>query len=347
MRPLLLGVGLVVCALMVWQWPAAIDLHLFLNAARNWMEGRSRLYDAGSPGFFYLPWSLALFAPLAVLPAPLAAGLWTALTLASIVYAAASFQAGAMRTWLALLNLHTFSLVLLGQFDALTLLGVTLGWLGVQRRWPQMLSIGLWLMMMKPVNAIVPALLLVWAMRGWRRREWLSALSWPLLSLAASFVVFGADWPLRYLAHTRADPPSANPISTVWNAAGALGVPWPVIALLCAAALGGLWWRVQQRGVEAPTFGLGLATALAVTPYALSAHYVLLTPALAQIRGRVGLLVVFALAWLPLLRAAFGVRAIWVEALYPLAMLTACWLNGSPSPRRAIGGVESAAGGEV
>ncbi|MGQ0601689.1 MAG: glycosyltransferase 87 family protein [Anaerolineales bacterium] len=334
-RWLALAAGLAICALMVWQWELAIDLHLFLNAARSWMMGRSALYDAGSPGFFYMPWSLALFAPLALLPSPLAVGVWTALTLASIALSAWTFRVGSMRLGLAVINLHTFSLVLLGQFDAVTLLGVSASWLGVQQRKPQLLSIGLWLMTMKPVNAIVPMLLLLWAARsasptrltprGWHWREWVSGLSWPLLSLAASFIIAGVDWPQRYLARMRVDPPSANPISTVWNAAEALRLPWLIVALLCTMLLTALVVQIRRRGVNAETFGLGMATALTVTPYALSAHYVLLVPALMQLRSRVWLITVYAATWLPLLRGAFGVRAIWVEVLYPIVMLIAMW----------------------
>jgi hypothetical protein len=349
-RWLALAAGLAVCAMMAWRWELAIDLHLFLNAARNWMAGRSALYDSASPGYFYMPWSLALFAPLAALPAPLAVGVWTALSLVSIAFSARTFRAGPLRAGLAVANAHTVTLVLLGQFDAVTLLGVTLGWMGVQTRKPQLLSIGLWLMTMKPVNAILPALLLMWACLeagGWLRREWASALSWPLASLAASFILFGADWPLRFIAHTRADPPAANPISTVWNAAEALRVPWPVVAVLCAALLVALVVQVRRRGVNAETFGLGLATALSVTPYALSAHYVLLIPALAQLRSRVWLAIVYAAAWLPLLRGAFGVRAIWIEALYPIIMLTAMWATLTPSPDCAFCGQERGPGGEV
>lgn len=359
MRWLALAAGLAGCAalsaVMMWQWELAIDLHLFLNAARNWMMGRSALYDTGSPGFFYMPWSLALFAPLALLPKPLAVGVWTALTLASIALSAWAFRARPVRLGLAVINLHTFSLVLLGQFDALTLLGVTLGWLGVQQRKPQLFSIGLWLMTMKPVNAIVPALLLLWAAhdasraklaspRGWHWREWVSGLSWPLVAFGASFLIAGVDWPLRYLAHMRADPPSPNPISTVWNAAEALRVPWPVVALLCVALLAALVVQVRRRGVSAETFGLGLATALTVTPYALSAHYVLLVPALTQLRSRVWLSVVYAAAWLPLLRGVFGVAVIWVEVLYPIVTLIAMWATLSPSPARAVRVGEGAGG---
>jgi hypothetical protein len=344
MRWVWLAAGLATCVVMAWQWPLAIDLHLFLNAARHWLAGQSALYDAGSPGFFYMPWSLALFAPLALLPEWLAVGVWTALALSALAVSVHVFQSGLRYAWLVALNLHLLALILLGQFDAMTLLGVTAGWWGAHQRKAQVLSIGLWLMMMKPVNALLPALLLLWAIRGWRWRAWLSVLSWPLVSVAASFLIAGADWPARYLLHTRIDPPRPGPISTVWRLVETLHVPWLMVALVCAALLIALAVQVQRHGVTMQTFGLGLATTLTVTPYALGAHYVLLVPALVQVRSRVWLAVLAAAAWLPLLRSEFGERAIWIEVLFPALTLAALWALSIPAGSHVLRAAEQTGG---
>ena len=41
-----------------------LDYHYFADAARAWRQGRSWLYEAQAPQFFYAPWSLLLLLPL-------------------------------------------------------------------------------------------------------------------------------------------------------------------------------------------------------------------------------------------------------------------------------------------
>lgn len=83
----------------------------------------------------------------------------------------------------------------LGQVDILPALGLGLAWWSTERKKPVLAGLGLLLLATKPQLGAF-AILAFAAWNGWR------ALIVPAAGAAASFVIYGLDWPLRWLGYT-------------------------------------------------------------------------------------------------------------------------------------------------
>jgi hypothetical protein len=164
---------------------------------------------------------------------------------------------------LAVLNLHTFDLLIRGQVDAFILLGIALGWWSVRNKQPWGLSLAFWLMGIKPLNVILPALLYLFAIRKWSRLHQFQAISLTAFSVLLSFVLIGVDWPLRYIHNYQVySPPKAYLTLTLWRVAKLLDLPsWPfmVLGLVCVIAFLRLTLRT---GLNEWTLSVALATNL-------------------------------------------------------------------------------------
>jgi hypothetical protein len=238
---------------------------------------------------------------------------------------------------MSLANLHTFDLLIRGgKFDAIVLLGVALSWWAIRAHRPMALSLGFWLIAIKPLNAVLSALLFVYAIRKWPRSHILQVFSLPVLSVIISGFFIGFDWPWRYLTFNQGTPPNDYLSAAIWRGASQLGVPqWP-IALLAAAALAGLVWLTLRVGLTEWSLAVALATNLTFTPYANDSHFVLLVPAFLYVvrrDWRLGLLAYLA-TWTPLLRLKWGYGAASIDILYPVLLLVAAWMIGLRSMPR-------------
>jgi hypothetical protein len=237
---------------------------------------------------------------------------------------------------LPLANPHTFDLLIRGQIDAWILMGVALGWFAITNRRPVLLSVALWLMSLKPTNVALVIALFLWAIRRWSVKDWIQAFSLPLLSLTASGVLVGFDWPVRYWTNLRAHPPLSYVTTTVWRGASILGVPrWPLI-LASLAAVAGFVYAARSESLSKQTLSIALATNLLITPYALGYHYVVLALviyclALSDWRGA---LAAYVLTWSPLLRLRWGFDIAWIDAAYPAVLLGAHWFRFFQRRRR-------------
>ncbi len=302
--------------------------------AERFLRGQTRLYDGYSYGLYNAPWSIILIIPLTFLSVPLGQAVLTVMSLLGIILAVHAVRETerlpVIFVVLAVVNLHTFDLIIRGNLDAFMLAGIGVSWLAFNRKNPWLLSLGFWLMSIKPVNVALAGLLFLFAMRRWPFKDWLKASSLLLVSLVVSLVVNGPDWPLRYLNTYKADPPYTFLIVTVWRAAGALHLPTALIAALCGIALAGLGYAVWKVGLTQLTLSLALATNLIVTPYALGYHYILLIPAFLYVarRNRAWALLAYTATWTPLLRLRFGFSITWIDLAYPLILLAALWLIG-------------------
>jgi hypothetical protein len=316
-------------------WPVGPDYYYTHRpVAERFLRGETRLFDGNSVGFYNAPWSLLLIIPLTWLP--LAWG-QAALTVASLLGIALALHAAReeipvpmLFALLAVANLHTFDLLIRGNVDAFTAAGVGMGWMALRRRNPWLLSLGFWLMSIKSVNLILAGALFLFAMRRWHRMEWAKASSLLAVSFLASLFIFGFDWPVRYASNYRAGPPYAFLLVTVWRAATVLHVPMMLVILTCGVAAAAWTYAVWRLGLAPLTLGLALATNLAVTPYALGSHYILLIPAFLYVarRSRLLALLAYAATWTPLLRLRFGFGITWVDLGYPLLLLASLWLIG-------------------
>lgn len=303
--------SLAIFAFIAVKAPIGVDYPIFKGAAMAWVHGESRLFDAAAPGFYYAPWSLLLYAPLAMLPDWLASTLLNTLSVLAIVWAVGQLVGPApwWVTALAIANIWTVNLVGSTQFDALTLGAVGVGWLALQRRRPWMLGLAWAVIGAKPTNAWLPALLLL-AMtftEGWSWKTRLQAAVLPLICVIAAFVIGGQDWPARYLAFVRQSPPNAG-----YNLAAGIG-QWLTIGLF----LWPLFFHIRDHGLDGVALALALGLNLLLSPYVTIYHYVLSIPLMVRSGARDSLWLVFlyvaSLAWvmvrplLPIYPVALGI----------------------------------------
>jgi hypothetical protein len=108
---------------------------------------------------------------------------------------------------LALSNLYTFALFVRGNIDGILVFGIGLGWLGARRKNPLLLSIGLWLLSIKPINTVLMIPVLMKAVWDWSSRDKLLTVSPLAVTLVLSFPIFGFNWPIRYIHAISENPP--------------------------------------------------------------------------------------------------------------------------------------------
>ncbi|GIV80701.1 MAG: hypothetical protein KatS3mg051_0055 [Anaerolineae bacterium] len=187
--------GLVV--VMARVWPIGPDYYFtFRPAAEKFLQGETRLYDQETLGFFNAPWLLLYFIPVTQLSLRAGQALLTVSTLAMLLAAPGLLrEERAFPVYafvFALLNLHTFDLLIRGQVDGFSLLGIAVGWWAIQQHRPWALSLAFWLMAIKPINVALCAALYLIVIRSWPRSDQIKALAsqrfcrcWRLLSSSA------------------------------------------------------------------------------------------------------------------------------------------------------------------
>lgn len=318
-------------------------VNYFEPVPRLWLDGDTRLYDAGVPsGFPYPPWFLIYILPLASVSLRVGQLAIFIVSIWSIYASMGMFTARGERTDLLPMifmigNLHFIHLLYLGQVDGLILIGIGWGWLAIHSRRPLLFAAALAIMTAKPVNIALVILLYLWpVLRSWSLREQVIGVWGPgVVLLAISALISGIDWPVRYLEHFGQEGKPGIMRLSLWE----LGLPGPLVAVIGAALVAAWLWAVWRTGVTRWTLSLALATNMLVSPYVMGYHYVLLTPAFIHIwkRSRTLAIGLWLLMFTALVRAggdAFNRAAI--DALYPLAMLVALWWG--PELRRLRAG---------
>lgn len=345
---LILVSTLVLVVVMAEWWPLGFDYVTYYRPiTERWLNGQTRLYDANSLGLVDGPSILALMIPLTLLSVHLGQAILNVGSLLCILLAVFLVQkhngpVPLLFIILGIANLHMVGHLFNGQIDAYILLGMTLTWYAALEmrtpshatRWPWLVSLGLWLMTIKPINVLLVGWMLVAEMRHWTKADILRALSLPLASLVVSLLACGPDWPARYLSNlgfwegVQSWPPDTPLLSTIWRAASALNVHIAIVTVVCAAAVILALIISSKRRASLATLSLAIATNLCVTPYAYGHHYVLLMPAYLFVASRHRWLAL--LAWgtmsTPLLRVGSGLSIAWVDVLYPAVLLISTWL---------------------
>lgn len=245
--------------------------------------------------------------PLTLLPPALAYPLWTAVSVFGFIFLCRYTGANPAVVILSFAALGEFWL---GQIDIIIAVGLVLALLAKNPYWR---GVGLVLAMVKPQLAGLAVLMLILQQP---RHELIKVLAAPLLTLAASFMVYGLAWPLAWLANSLASLPIQGEDFII------SGVAWPLAWL--ANFLVNLPAQMWQLAGWA--FGLGLILILFILKRRLTVDAALIIAALATPFFRGYSYIVFLIfrspwwslplsyAWLllyPLLGAA-SARAAWL-----------------------------------
>lgn len=326
----------IVFLLSVRYFPPGVDyVTTYRPTARAWITGELDLYDpTGRLGFYNMPWTLLATVPLSLLPERVGLAVLTVGSVAAIAVSLGWFaRPGTVRLSflpLAGANLHTFDLIFRGQIDALVLLGLAATWRGMHERKPWLMSLGLLIMLTKPVNVLPATVLFLWSIRRWSGGELGRVVALPAAGMIGSFLALGIDWPLRYVEFVRQFPPTDHMSTSLWRVADMTGVPAWAAAALAILAVAGLVVQIRRNDLTIWTLGMALTIGLLITPYANGYHYVLLLPvllAVARVDGRAAL-GAYLMTFLPLTRLWLGTEAVVIDILYPISLLAMCWYFG-------------------
>jgi len=317
----------------VWILLASTDIvstdhhYVFRRTWQRVYANTKSLYGPATQGYYMMHWSVILGITL-TLPPVWGQALINTLALGGIPFAMYILR-GRMRWWdiLILGNMTTVLAMWWGNVDGLLCLGVGLGWWALQRRKPLTLGLALWILSIKPINVILPAVVLLWGVRKWSRREIALVVGPAIFTTLASFPIFGWDWPSRYVQAMRDFPPPVEAQQlALWHLLGAS----ESIALLLGA--GGTSWVVYRLvtsgALNGATMVLALVLNLVFSPYVLRNHYVLLAPVLALlIEHNRAFLVLCVLPWTPLGRVMLDWQG-WarhgVDAIYAWTLCVIC-----------------------
>jgi hypothetical protein len=303
---LLAAIALVMLSPILYDYVETFQPGVF-----NWLMGTADLY--APPLHINPPWYAAILLPIVSLPLGMAQVLLTAASLSIIIFSITRFGPFPLAALaFALLNRNTLNLLGCGETDTFVLLGVTIGYIAARKRHTALLALAFVLMAIKPPNILLVGLLYLWETRDWK------ALAFGA-SVSLVFIPFlGIDYPLRMIGNYVTHPPAAYAQTAIWRYTTD---PFPV-AVLGILALAGLAHAIRRQGLNEWTLGLALATNLVFTPYALSAHYVLLTFPLVYIARRNLWMsaIIFLISWIPFFS---GQTAMYL--FYPVSILAVLW----------------------
>lgn len=326
---LLLGSGCAVFAMVYFLLPVGVDFYYqFWRIPREWLLEGQKLYNTTYTGLYNPPWTVLLLLPFSLLPIRWGMAALTLFSIAVVLWTVRVFSPpqvrGPLLPILALCNLYTFDLLQRGQIDGFALLGLSLAFWATSRQRPWLLSLALVLLSVKPINFLLPALVVLWPVHRWAPRDLTKVLALPLLVLASSFLLFGWDWPVWWWASYQAVPPQEAWMSGLWRAQHALGLPLWIAVILSILAVAYFAWKAKQTGPGRRLVAVAQIVNLLITPYALAYHYVaILAVSLPEImaRSRAAALVLWSLTFLPLLRLWLPPAWWSLDALFPLAAL--------------------------
>ncbi len=328
---------LLVFLVMGTFWPLGPDYWFtFRPVTEAFFRGETRLFDTDKWGYFNAPWGIFLIAPTLLFSpsygqaiVTLSSMLGLLLSIWAVNTLEGQDRSPVLATVLAMANLHTFDLLIRGNIDGFLLLGLGLGWIGVERRRPLLLGLGLWLLSIKPLNVILIVIVMLWATKDWSRREKLVLVSPLGLTLLFSFPVFGFNWPVRYVQFTTDHRPLVYLQTSLWRAVIFFGLEkqlafWIALLFVAAFAITMIFTNIEQKNRP---LSLGIATNLTISPYAIGSHYVLLAPVFvllsAQCKWLLGL---WFLTLTPLLRLVGGFEVAWIDMVYPSSMMVGMFL---------------------
>ncbi|WP_324198173.1 glycosyltransferase 87 family protein [Nocardia beijingensis] len=313
----LFAVSALVSLLAHW-WHGYIDLQVYRNGARVWLDGGD-LYGPMPPvegiglPFTYPPLAALFFAPLALMP----------LVAAEVLVVVTSVVSLSISLWLVLTRLRpelsrpaVLTLVIgavavaqffepirqtfgFGQINLVLMAAITLDCLVRKPFWPRGMLIGIAV----SVKLIPAGYLLYFVLR----KDWKAAGTLVISAIAAvglGFLLFPGD-SVDYWFHTLADtgrigPPYFAGNQSIKGMAFRLGIDdtaatlvWIMLSGL-AVALAAVWMRrLIEAGATVAALLVNAAAVLLVSPVSWSHHWVWIAPALVvtadlMVRGRRG-----------------------------------------------------------
>ncbi|WP_324192460.1 glycosyltransferase 87 family protein [Nocardia cyriacigeorgica] len=294
-----------IIAPIVHWWDGYIDLQVYRNGARVWLDGGDlygpmpKVFGIGLP-FTYPPLAALLFAPLALMP----------LGLAEIVVLATSVLSLGITLWLVLARIRpeldrmtvlaaviaavavagylepvrqTYSF---GQVNLVLMAAVALDCLVRKPFWPRGMLIGIAVSV-----KLIPAGYLLYFLL---RKDWKAAgtlVASAIGAIGLGFLIFPSD-SVQYWFHTLADtgrigPPYYAGNQSLKGLAFRLGVSDSVATLIwislsvVAIGLAALWMRrLIEAGASVAALMVNAAAILLVSPVSWSHHWVWVAPAL-------------------------------------------------------------------
>lgn len=308
-RWLLIAVALfavsVLVSLMVHWWNGYIDLQVYRNGARVWLDD-GELYGPMPPvegiglPFTYPPLAALFFAPLALMP----------LVPAEVLVTATSVLSLGITLWLVLARLRPslerrgmLALIIgavavaqmfepvratfgFGQINLVLMAAITMDCLVRKPIWPRGMLIGIAVSV-----KLIPAGYLLYFLL---RRDWKAAGTLVVSAIAAiglGFLLFPSD-SVEYWFHTLSDtgrigPPYFAGNQSIKGMAFRLGVAdslatliWITLSLI-AIALAAVWMhRLIQSGQQVAALMVNAAAILLVSPVSWSHHWVWIAPTL-------------------------------------------------------------------
>ncbi len=279
------GLGIMIYGLYLYL-PVGFDFyHWYRPIPRAWLAGETHLYDKTSAEFYSPPWVAWLLLPFALLDMQWGMVALTITSAAMIGGVAHSYaqQAGARYpSLLALLAVacpYSLQVLFVGTLDAWSLLGVYLAYGAARSRNGWLLGFALLLAAAKPQNVVLTGPVLLIAARAWPLPTLARVALPPGAVLAATFVGFGLDWPLRALQHYQSFPPGVTAgylVTSTYDATSFVGIPLSLVipALFIGVCL--LVRHVWRKGLTLDVLDLAVTMNAIVSPYMLSQSYLLL-----------------------------------------------------------------------
>ncbi len=286
-------------------WHGYIDLQVYRNGARAWLDGKDLygpmppVFGLGLP-FTYPPLAALFFAPLALMPLAIAEWAVLAVSIASLgvtlwVVLDRIRPTLAWQTRLAIVIGAVAVLQLLepirqtygfGQINLVLMAAVALDCLARKTFWPRGMLIGIAVSVKLTPGGYLLYFLL--------RKDWKGAITLVVSAIGAvavGFVLFPHDSP-EYWFHTLADtgrigPPWYAGNQSIKGFVFRLGYSTSVSTLLwlvlsvAAVALAALWMkRLLDSGANVAALMVNAAAVLLVSPVSWSHHWVWIAPAL-------------------------------------------------------------------
>jgi hypothetical protein len=270
------------------------DFGIISSIVRDWVAGRMDLYEAGSVYYNYTPWLAFFYLPLSFIPNPFGQLIFNIISLSLLIWS--TWYLSKPISWramaISLTTIYTAMLIIQGQWDAIVLASLTLGWIGFQRKNPWLVGIALVGMTTKYTNVIIPMLILLFAIRSWPIKKLILTAVIPLGIFGISFVIAGWDWPIRYfhllkvtMAYFQKYEVTTLFSNTSYPVSYRLILPplGSILTILLALLSLYLLFRLLRRGVSLDSMNLALALNLVVSPYFTFHHIIYLAPLQARL----------------------------------------------------------------